>query len=58
MQQVDSTYQQFVAAVSRGRGVSKGTVTGTFGQGRMFGAEQAAEHGLVDRVATLPPDVG
>lgn len=51
--QVDATYEQFVADVARGRGVNKSVVREGFGQGRMFHAEQGAELGLVDRVATL-----
>lgn len=51
--QVDATYETFVAAVARGRGVNKSAVREGFGQGRMFHATQAAELGLVDRVATM-----
>lgn len=51
--QVDATYEKFVGAVTRGRGVAKSTVREGFGQGRTFHAGQAAELGMVDRVATL-----
>lgn len=51
--QVDATYEVFVANVARGRGVAKSVVKEGFGQGRMFHAAQAAEMGLVDRVATM-----
>jgi len=51
--QVDATYEQFIAAVARGRNVAKSVVRDGFGQGRTFHASQAAEIGLVDRVATL-----
>lgn len=51
--QVDATYAQFVADVARGRGVNKSVVKDGYGQGRMFHAAQAADLGLVDRVATL-----
>jgi ClpP class serine protease len=51
--QVDATYEQFVADVARGRNVNKSLVRDGYGQGRMFHAAQAAELGLVDRVATL-----
>lgn len=51
--QVDATYDQFIGAVSRGRGVAKSVARDGFGQGRSFHAAQAAEMGLVDRVATL-----
>jgi ClpP class serine protease len=51
--QVDATYEQFVGAVARGRGVNKSAVREGMGQGRMMHAAQSAEMGLVDRVATL-----
>jgi ClpP class serine protease len=51
--QVDATYEQFVSAVARGRGVAKSVARDGYGQGRMFHAAQAAEMGLVDRVATM-----
>jgi signal peptide peptidase SppA len=53
MGQVESTYESFVSAVSRGRGVPAGQVKRGFGEGRIFDARQAAAMGLVDRVATL-----
>ena len=53
MGQVQAAYEEFVAAVSRGRSVSPGVVRSSFGKGRMFHASQAASMGLVDRVATL-----
>lgn len=51
--QVDATYQQFVAHVARGRSVNRSAVKDGFGQGRAVHAQQAADLGLVDRVATL-----
>lgn len=51
--QVDATYETFVAQVARGRGVAKSVAKEGFGQGRMYHASQAAELGLVDRVATM-----
>ena len=53
MGQVNAAYEQFVAHVARGRGVNKNTVKDAYGRGRMFHAQQAADMGLVDRVATL-----
>lgn len=53
MGQVESTYESFVSAVSRGRGVPASQVKRGFGEGRMFDARQAAAMGMVDRVATL-----
>lgn len=53
MEQVQQTYDSFVAHVARGRGVSAKQVREGFGKGRTFHASQAATMGLVDRVATL-----
>src|SRR5579862_49982 len=39
--------------VAAGRGVSVDTVHNTFGQGKMFGAQQAVKLGMADRVDTL-----
>ncbi|HLI51912.1 MAG TPA: S49 family peptidase [Thermomicrobiaceae bacterium] len=50
---VDDYYQMFATAVAKGRGVSKGDVTGGFGEGRIVGAKQALSLGMADRVATL-----
>lgn len=50
---VDAIHTQFVAAISRHRGVSVDTVESKFGQGRTLLAEQAKAVGLVDRIATL-----
>jgi ClpP class serine protease len=52
-QQVEASYEQFVADVARGRGVAKSVVKQGYGEGRVFHASQAAEMGLVDRVASL-----
>ena len=54
MTQVQATYDQFVADVARGRGASKAAVQNSYGKGRVYHADQAAQHGMVDRVATLP----
>ena len=51
--QVDRYYSMFVNAVAEGRGVSADDVEGRFGQGRMFGAEDAVKRGLADRIGTL-----
>lgn len=53
-EQVNASYEQFVAAVARGRGASKSDVKANYGKGRMFHASQAAQMGLVDRVSSLP----
>jgi ClpP class serine protease len=50
---VDEYGEMFVKAVARNRGVNAKEVRENFGQGRMFGAKEAKERGLVDRIATL-----
>jgi len=50
---VDEYYAAFVAGVARGRGVARSVVKESFGQGRVYGAQQALEVGMVDRIATL-----
>ncbi|MDK1019551.1 MAG: S49 family peptidase [Actinomycetota bacterium] len=50
---VDSAYVDFLAAVSRGRGVDVDTVAERFGQGRMVQYDEAVRRGMADRVATL-----
>jgi signal peptide peptidase SppA len=50
---VDRYYDDFLEGVAIGRGVSKGTVKNDFGEGRMFGAEQAKAVGMIDGIATL-----
>ena len=50
---VDAYHAMFVSAVARGRGVSEGVVSKTFGQGRMTMAVPARAAGMVDRVTTF-----
>lgn len=50
---VDETYDQFVSAMARNRGVSKSEAKSKFGDGKMLSANEAKSVGLVDRVATL-----
>lgn len=52
-QQIDDHSTQFVAAVSKGRGVSTAKVNADFGQGGGMSAARAKAAGLVDRVETL-----
>ncbi|MGQ0589316.1 MAG: S49 family peptidase, partial [Sphingosinicella sp.] len=52
-QRVNEYYEMFLAAVARGRGVGKTTVRKDFGQGRVYGAEQAKAAGMVDRIEPL-----
>lgn len=51
--QVDRYGNMFLKAVARGRGVSVDTVRTKYGQGRVFGAQDAVGLGMADRVATL-----
>lgn len=50
---VNETYDQFIAACARNRGVTKSKVLADFGQGRVLSAPRALAAGMVDRVATL-----
>lgn len=58
LQQVAATYDQFVGAVARGRGITTAAVKKGYGGGRTFHAEEAQQMGLVDGVATLRDVVG
>ncbi|WP_454629548.1 S49 family peptidase [Bradyrhizobium cenepequi] len=51
--EVDQTYDDFLSAVARGRGVSKDIVLQKFGKGRCYGAPMAKRLGMVDEVATI-----
>ncbi|WP_051334355.1 S49 family peptidase [Bradyrhizobium sp. Ai1a-2] len=51
--EVDQTYDDFLTAVARGRGVSKDVVLQKFGKGRCYGAPMAKRLGMVDEVATI-----
>ena len=51
--EVDDTYQQFLAAVARGRGISADKVLENFGKGRCYGAPMAKRVGMIDEIATL-----
>ena len=50
---VDETFNIFVNAVAKGRGVSVSAVRNGFGQGRVVGAREALSEGMADRIATL-----
>jgi signal peptide peptidase SppA len=49
----DAIYEIFVAAVARGRGVSKNIVKNNFGEARVVFAKEALENGMIDRIATF-----
>jgi|GEM_PF-630689 len=50
---VNTTYQAFIAAVARGRGVDSQVVIDQMGQGRVVDAVKAVEMGMADRIATF-----
>ena len=50
---VDETYEVFVGAVARGRGISSAKVEADYGQGHVFTAKEAMRRGMVDRVDTM-----
>ena len=50
---VDFTYDEFVADVAVGRGVSTAKVLADFGEGRMVRAEQAVAAGMADRAEPI-----
>lgn len=50
---VDESYDMFVSAVARNRGVLVDTVRNGFGEGRVVGAKEAVALGMADSIATL-----
>lgn len=52
-QEVNTTYEDFIAAVARGRDVPQTLVRQRFGQGRVMSAREALSAGMVDRIATV-----
>lgn len=54
LSQIKDTYELFVKHVARGRGVAASRVKADYGKGRELHSEEAAELGIIDRVATLP----
>ncbi|MGY4224340.1 signal peptide peptidase SppA [Bradyrhizobium sp. USDA 4503] len=51
--EVDQTYDDFLTAVARGRGVTKDVVLEKFGKGRCYSAPMAKRLGMIDDVATI-----
>ena len=51
-QKMDTTHQQFITAVTQGRGgrASRDIRIARFGEGRMFSAQQAIGNGLADKI--------
>jgi len=54
---VDETYETFIDAVARNRGVSSSIVRSDFGEGRMVSAREAVKLGMADRIGTLEETV-
>lgn len=52
-EQVQETYEKFVASVARGRGVTAKAVKENMGKGRTYHESQAIASGMADGVATL-----
>jgi signal peptide peptidase SppA len=50
---VNETYDAFVEAIARNRGVNPANVRNGFGEGRVVTARQAVKQGMADRVGTL-----
>lgn len=50
---VNETYDTFINAVARNRGVDSQIVKSGFGEGRVVGAKQAVAMGMADRIGTL-----
>jgi len=50
---VEETYEQFIKAVARNRGVSAKQAKADYGEGRTFHAETALTMGMIDRVASM-----
>lgn len=50
---VDDYYSAFTKSVAKGRGISVDVVRKDFGQGRVYGAQQALSAGMVDGVMTF-----
>lgn len=51
--EVDKTYSDFIAAVSRGRGIKPEAVIEKFGKGRCFSAPMAKKVGMIDEISTI-----
>lgn len=52
-QRVDEYGEMFVKAIARNRGITPKEVRENYGQGRSFGAKEAKQRGMVDRVASF-----
>jgi len=52
-ERIDDYYSLMVTDIAQGRGVAAATIKDGFGQGKIVGAIQAKEMGMVDRIATF-----
>ena len=55
---VDRYHADFVKALAAGRGVAPSTVRDKFGDGKVFGGEDAKARGMIDRVGTMSELLG
>lgn len=55
---VDATYAQFIKDLAIGRRTSETTIRSKYGDGRYFGAVEAKQRGMVDRIDTLDNVLG
>jgi signal peptide peptidase SppA len=55
---VDEYYSMFVDAVARNRGVSSSVVRSGFGEGRVVGASEALDEGMIDGVESFDETLG
>ena len=53
LEEMTEIYDDFVASVARGRGVSADEVTENYGKGRVYKSRSALEKGMVDGVKTI-----
>lgn len=50
---VDQVHGDFIGAVAKHRGTTAAAVKADYGQGRVYGAKEARQRGMVDRIETL-----
>lgn len=50
---VDQAYDTMIRSIARNRSASVDDVRAKYGEGRVFGAEEARERGMIDRIETL-----
>ena len=50
---VDDTYSMFVGSIAKSRNVTKSSVISNYGEGRVLGAKDALQAGIIDGIKTL-----